>query len=292
MKFYFKLFKVILFLCCLSTPFSFAANNDKQVPALLLANIYQPDINLLDYWVSEKFDGVRAYWNGVNFVSRQGNVFHAPEWFTGGLPKMALDGELWLGRGEFERLSGVVRRRSPDDPGWSGIKFMIFDLPGHAGVFDERLIFDERLNRLKEIVADIETPHIQLIKQYKISDHEALMKKLDDIVEQGGEGLMLHLGSSLYKNGRSDDLLKLKKHFDAEAVVISYIPGKGKYKGMLGSMLVETADKKRFKIGTGFSDLERKNPPAIGSIITYKYFGLTKKGIPRFASFMRVRKYH
>jgi len=116
------------------------------------------------------------------------------------------------------------------------------------------------------------------------------MKKLDDVVEQGAEGLMLHRASSLYKSGRSDDLLKLKKHFDAEAVVISHLPGKGKYQGMLGSMLVETPDKIRFKIGTGFSDEERKNPPAIGSIITYKYFGLTKKGVPRFASFMRVRK--
>ena len=292
MNFYFKLFKVILFLCCLSAPFSFAANNDKQAPALLLANNYQPDINLQNYWVSEKFDGVRAYWNGANFVSRQGNVFHAPQWFTGVLPEMALDGELWLGRGEFERLSGMVRRQLPDDFSWSGIKFMIFDLPGHTGVFDERLIFDERLKRLKEIVADINSPHIQLVEQFKVSSHKVLMKKLDDIVEQGGEGLMLHLGSSLYKNGRSDDLLKLKKHFDAEAMVINHIPGKGKYKGMLGSMLVETVDKKRFKIGTGFSDLERKNPPAIGSIIAYKYFGLTNKGIPRFASFMRVRKYH
>lgn len=292
MKFYFKLFKVILFLCCLSAPFSFAANNDRQAPDLLLANTYQSDIKLQNYWVSEKFDGVRAYWNGSNFVSRQGNVFHAPQWFTDVLPEMALDGELWLGRGEFERLSGVVRRQSPDDSSWSAIKFMVFDLPGHTGVFDERLIFDERLKWLKEIVADINSPHIQLAEQFKVSSHEVLMKKLDDIVEQGGEGLMLHLGSSLYKNGRSDDLLKLKKHFDAEAMVINHIPGKGKYKGMLGSMLVETADKNRFKIGTGFSDMERKNPPAIGSVITYKYFGLTNKGIPRFASFMRVRKYH
>ena len=292
MRFYIKLLKTILFLCLLTPSFSFASDNTKKAPDLLLANIYQPSINLQDYWISEKFDGVRAYWNGANFVSRQGNVFHAPEWFTGVLPKMALDGELWLGRGEFERLSGVVRRQSPDDSSWSGIKFMIFDLPGHTGLFDERLIFDERLKRLEEIISNINTPHIQLIKQYKVSSHEILMKKLDDIVNQGGEGLMLHLGSSLYKSGRSDDLLKLKKHFDAEAKVINHISGKGKYKGMLGSMLVETADKKRFNIGTGFSDAERKNPPVIGSIITYKYFGLTNKGIPRFASFMRVRKYH
>ena len=284
MKFYFQSLKIILILCCLNAPFSFAGNNGKPVPALLLANIYQSDIKLQNYWVSEKLDGVRGYWNGANFVSRQGHVFHAPEWFTGALPKMPLDGELWLGRGEFERLSGVVRRKLADDSSWRGVKFMIFDLPNHAGTFDERL------KRLEKIVGDINVPHIQLVEQFKVSSHEVLIKKLDDLVVQGAEGLMLHLGSSVYKSGRSDDLLKLKKHFDAEAVVIAHILGKGKYEGMLGSMLVETSDKIRFKIGTGFSDEERKNPPAIGSIITYKYFGLTKKGVPRFASFMRVRK--
>ena len=281
MKFYFQLFTFLLF-----SSFSFASSTDQQTPSLLLANIYQPGISLEDYWVSEKLDGVRAYWNGTHFVSRQGNVFHAPEWFTGVLPEMALDGELWLGRGEFERLSGLVRRRSPDDASWLGVKFMIFDLPGHTAVFDERL------RRLKDIVTAIKALHVQLVEQFKVSDHEVLMEKLDELVSRGAEGLMLHLGSSVYKNGRSDDLLKLRKYFDAEAVVIRHVPGKGKYKGMLGSLEVETPEKNRFKIGSGFSDDERRNPPAIGSIITYKYFGLTKKDIPRFASFMRVRKYH
>ncbi len=284
MKFYFQLFKVILFLCCLNAPFSFAGDNDKPVPALLLANIYQSDVELKNYWISEKLDGVRAYWNGKNLVSRQGNVFHAPAWFVTPLPEVALDGELWLRRGRFDELSGVVRRKLADDSSWRGVKFMIFDLPEHAGVFDERL------KRLEKIVVDIDASHIRLVEQFKVASHELLIKKLDDLVVQGAEGLMLHLASSSYKSGRSDDLLKLKKHFDAEAVVIAHILGKGKYEGMLGSMLVETSDKIRFKIGTGFSDEERKNPPAIGSIITYKYFGLTKRGVPRFASFMRVRK--
>lgn len=277
------LFKTILFLCCFNTTISFAAEPNKPKPALLLANIYQPDIRLQNYWVSEKLDGVRAFWNGKNLLSRQGNIFHAPEWFTSVLPEVALDGELWLERGEFEQVSGLVRRDSPNDADWREVKYMIFDMPKHAGNFDQRL------NRLKAIIAEINAPHIQLVEQFKVSSHKILMKNLDDVVEQGAEGLMLHLASSLYKSGRSDDLLKLKKHFDAEAVVIAHLPGKSKYEGMLGSMLVETQEKIRFKIGSGFSDNERKNPPAIGSTITYKYFGLTKKGVPRFASFMRVR---
>jgi len=286
MRIYFRLLSVVLFLYCLLVPLSLAGNNDRQIPGLLLANIYQPDIKLQDYWVSEKFDGVRAYWNGTNFVSRQGNVFHAPKWFTAVLPKRALDGELWLGRGKFDRLSGLVRRQSPDDSDWFDINYMIFDLPDHAG------IFDERLKRLQEIVADIHAPHIKLVVQFKVLSHETLIKKLDDIVERGAEGLMLHSGSSIYKSGRSDDLLKLKKHLDAEAVVINHIPGKGRYKGMMGSIMVTTTDNKRFKIGSGFSDMERKSPPPVGSVISYKYFGLTSKGIPRFASFVRVRSMH
>ena len=198
------LFKVILLLCCLNASFSFAVGADKAKPDLLLANIYSSDIQLKNYWISEKLDGVRAFWNGKNLISRQGNIFHAPKWFTRVLPEVALDGELWLARGEFEKVSGLVRRHSPNETDWQEVKFMIFDLPNHAGTFDQRL------NRLKTIIAKINAPHIQLIKQFKITSHKVLMKKLDDVVEQGGEGLMLHLGSSLYKSGRSDDLLKLR----------------------------------------------------------------------------------
>ena len=284
MGFCFQSLKIILILLYLSVSISSASSNDKSVPGLLLANIYQSDIRLQNYWISEKLDGVRAFWNGKNLISRQGNIFHAPKWFTSVLPGVALDGELWLGREQFEVVSGLVRRYFPDVTDWQEVKFMVFDLPDHAG------IFDKRLNQLKAIVTETNAPHVQLVEQYKVSSHKVLMKMLDDVVEQGAEGLMLHRASSLYKSGRSDDLLKLKKHFDAEAVVIAHLPGKGKYQGMLGSMLVETADKIRFKIGTGFSDEEREDPPAIGSTITYKYFGLTKKGVPRFASFMRVRK--
>lgn len=282
MKFFTHIFHCLIFLS-----FFVTSSYAESVPGLLLAKIYRSDIPLEDYWVSEKYDGVRAYWNGKQLISRQGHVFKAPEWFTAAFPEStSLDGELWLGRGRFEQLSGLVRRQSPADSDWRGISYLVFDLP------DSPLNFDGRLKQLTDIIPQLHAPHIQLVEQNKISSHQFLLKKLESISEQGGEGLMLHRGSSLYKNGRHDDLLKLKPYFDAEAVVIGYIPGKGKYTGMLGSLEVETLDKKRFKIGSGFSDAERKKPPAIGSTITYKYFGLTNKGIPRFASFLRVRHSH
>lgn len=255
-------------------------------PKLQLANIYRDNINLQDYWVSEKYDGVRAYWNGSQLISRRGNVIHAPDWFTGPLTGTQLDGELWLDRGKFDQLSGIVRRHSPADSDWRDIKYMVFDLPASTQ------IFDERLQQLKKQIQIIGAPHIRIVEQSKLQSHNLLIQKLDRVISKQGEGLMLHLGSSYYKNWRSDDLLKLKKHADAEAVVIQHLPGKGKYKGMLGSLLVETEDRKQFKIGTGFSDDERKNPPPIGATITYKYFGLTNTGKPRFASFMRIRNAH
>jgi DNA ligase-1 len=265
------------------SPFIFSASLPETPPALLLAKVYENNIQLDDYWVSEKLDGVRAYWDGKNLISRQGNVFHAPYWFIKVLPEIKLDGELWLGRSRFDELSARVRKTTPVDKDWHDIKYMIFDLPGNKAIFTRRLAI------LKTLVYETNVKHIQLINQFKLSSPELLMQKLDELVKLKAEGLMLHRGSSFYKSGRQDDLLKLKRYLDAEAIVIKHIPGKGKFKGVLGSLLVETKDKKRFKLGSGFSLKERKNPPAIGALVTYKYFGLTNKGVPRFASFMRVR---
>jgi DNA ligase-1 len=100
---------------------------------------------------------------------------------------------------------------------------------------------------------------------------------------------MLHNGNAMYRAGRTIDLLKVKRFEDAEALVIAHLPGKGKYHNMLGALLVKTHDGKQFRIGSGFSDAERRHPPPIGSSITYQYTGFTRKGIPKFASFQRIR---
>jgi DNA ligase-1 len=254
-----------------------------QKPALMLAKPYRSDIELKHYWISEKLDGVRAYWDGTQLISRQGNRFSAPDWFTQGFPKQVLDGELWMGRNRFAEVSGAVRRQIPDPAQWQKIRFMVFDSPGETGDFDHRL------QALRVVFAQLNSPSIALIEQYKIDDETALMKALDQIIANGGEGLMLHLGSAPYRGIRSDDLLKLKRFSDAEAVVIGHIPGKGKFSGMLGAVLVKMPDGREFKIGSGFSDEQRRHPPAIGSIISYKYQGTTASGLPRFASFFRAR---
>ena len=255
-------------------------------PELLLAKVYAQGIDLDRYWVSEKLDGVRAYWDGTRLISRRGNVMHAPEWFIQDFPNLALDGELWMGRNSHERLSGAVRRQRPIDQEWRKIRFMVFDLPNSTE------IFDRRLQRLRAMQRESASPYWQLVEQFRVPDHQQLMERLEAVARQGGEGLMLHRGDSLYRSGRSNDLLKLKPYLDAEATVIEHLPGKGRFAGMMGALLVEMDNGKRFRIGTGFSDSERRNPPPIGSVITYKYHGLTNNGVPRFASFLRVRKAH
>ena len=255
-----------------------------QSPEFALANVYREGVDLSGYWVSEKLDGVRALWDGEGLYSRRGNRFAAPVWFTREFPAVALDGELWMGRGTFEVLSGVVRRQVPDEDAWRDIRFMVFDLPGHPG------LFDERLRRLREIFAVIDLAQISLVEQFRVADHGELMEVLRRVVTEGGEGLMLRLANSRHRAGRSDDLLKVKLHEEGEAVVVAHLPGGGKYKGMLGSLLVQTPEGRRFKLGTGFSDAERRQPPKMGAIVTYRYFGKTARGVPRFASFVRVRE--
>ena len=272
-----------LFAALLALPASIASAGEAEAPSLLLANVYREGVDLDRYWVSEKLDGVRAYWDGERLLSRKGNPINAPPWFVEHYPRVPLDGELWMGRGAFERLSGAVRRQVPDDAQWRGIRFMVFDLPSSPGTFDRRL------QRLREMFETIASPYLALVEQFRVADRAELMETLDRVVAGGGEGLMLHKGSSLYTAGRGDDLLKLKAHEDAEAVVVGHLPGKGRLTGMLGALLVETPEGLRFRLGTGFSDEERRNPPPLGATVTYKYYGRTRNGVPRFASFLRIR---
>ena len=286
---YFKRSTLVLLLAVLgygTAPVTLASD---VKPPLMLANVYRPGIQLADYWVSEKYDGVRGFWDGQKLLTRGGQAINTPAWFTANWPATPMDGELWAGRGQFQKAVSTVRQQTPDDAAWRGIQFMVFDLPAEPGTFTERL------STLNSVVSKLAVPWVQAVPQTKVPSHAALQSQLKQITQAGAEGLMLHRGSSLYKGVRNDDLLKVKTHDDAEAKVIAYIPGKGKYAGQLGALLVEMPAKdgqtaKRFKLGTGLSDAQRQNPPAVGSQVTYRYRGLNDSGIPRFASFLRLRK--
>ena len=248
-------------------------------PELMLPRVYQQQTDLSQFWVSEKLDGVRARWDGKQLVSRGGKVFSAPPWFTDGFPEQALDGELWLGRGQYEATVAIVNQLVAHE-GWRKISFRVFDMPTLTSDFSGRV---SAMRQLKQ------TPYLSVIEQFRVSSHKALLELLDTVVRQGGEGLILHRQSALYSSGRSDDLLKLKPFVDADAVVIGHKPGKGKFTGLLGSLKVRSEQGKTFYLGSGFTLAQRQNPPPIGSVVSYRYQGYTEAGIPRFAVFVRLR---
>ena len=258
------------------------ADTPGPVYPLQLASPFHDNIDVSQYWVSEKLDGIRARWDGKQLLTRNGNVISAPAWFTRQLPALQLDGELWLARQQFEQTASIVLRDTPDDQ-WRQITYMVFDSPELTGNFSQRW------QALERKFGQLALNHVQLVRQWRIASHDQLMARLDELESHGAEGLMLHHQDALYQDGRQPLLLKLKKYQDAEATVIAHILGRGKYQSMMGSLLVEMSDGKQFKIGSGFSDLQRLDPPPVGSVVSFKYYGLTARGIPRFASFLRVK---
>jgi DNA ligase 1 len=255
----------------------------QAAPPLMLANVYRRGMPLAGYWISEKYDGVRGYWDGEKLLTRGGEIIVTPPWFTEGWPRIPMDGELWAGRGSFAEAVSTVRQLRPDDRAWRAMRFMVFDLPAHGGVFTERIV------AYQELLVKLALPWVLPVDQKRATDHAALQALLHRTVRAGGEGLMLHRGDAPYRASRNDDLLKVKTHDDAEARVIAHLPGKGRLAGQTGALLVETPDGLRFRLGTGLRDADHQNPPGIGRWITYRYRGKNASGVPRFASFLRVR---
>lgn len=263
------------------TSFAFAR---EAAPPLMLAEVYRRGMSLDGFWVSEKYDGVRGYWDGQQLWTRGGERVMAPAWFIAALPPVPLDGELWAGRGNFERALSTVRSQTPSDTAWREMRFMVFDLPTQPGAFDLRLA------ALKRLLPIAGVPWLVPVAQAHATTHADLQALLDRTVTLGGEGLVLHRGTSLYRGERNGDLLKFKPYEDAEARVIEKLPGKGRHAGRLGALLVETPEGRRFKLGGGFTDAQRDSPPAVGAWVTYRYNGATASGLPRFARFLRVRE--
>ncbi len=251
-------------------------------PPLLLAESWDNAADLSDWWMSEKLDGVRAYWDGKQFLSRQGNLYHAPAWFIDGLPEVPLDGELWIDRKKFQRTVSIVRRQDKSAR-WQEVRFLVFDAPAASGGFEDRLAF------LNDALAKGGLKFAQSHAHERCKNLEALRLELARIESLGGEGLMLRQPGSKYVAGRSTTLLKVKTFHDAEALVVGHQAGAGRHKGRLGALLVRLPDGTDFAIGTGFSDRERANPPAAGATVTFRYQELSDAGVPRFPSYVGVR---
>jgi DNA ligase-1 len=252
-----------------------------NAPPLLLAHRWENQ-DPTGWWLSEKLDGVRAYWDGKQFISRLGNAYLAPDWFIEGLPEFPLDGELFAGRKRFQHAVSVARRMDKGD-GWSSLAFVIFDAPGLSHGFEDRI------KHLEDHFGERPWPQARVLEHRVCTGHDDLATELRRVEDLGGEGLMLRQPGSRYIAGRSDTLLKVKSFLDTEARVIGHQAGTGKHKGRLGALLVELADGTRFKVGTGLSDAERGDPPEVGDIVTVRYQELTDAGVPRFPSYIGVR---
>lgn len=254
-----------------------------QPPSVELVDVYHGQVDLTDYWVSEKYDGVRGYWDGQRMLTRGGSVVDLPAWFTADFPETPMDGELWAGYGHFSEASTLIRTGDAQDPGWHDISYRVFDLPGHEGDFDDRI------PAIRRAVVQINAPWVVAIRQFHVAGEETLQATLDKVMAKGGEGLVLHRGSRDYSPGRHAGLLKVKPYEDAEARVIAINSGHGRLEDKMGSLEVRMPDGRQFAIGTGFTDAQRDDPPPIDSWITFRYQGETATGLPRFARFLRRR---
>ncbi|MDQ3287244.1 MAG: DNA ligase [Pseudomonadota bacterium] len=279
-----RVFWLFALLCVApALPAQQAARADPEMPGLMHAISYVPGLDVSEYWISEKLDGVRGHWDGRRLRTRSGSDIAVPAWFTAGWPAVPMDGELWIGRGRFEQVSAMVRASPASDPAWHEVRFMVFDLPAHQGRFQGRV------GSMRAMLSAAGIAWLRPVPQFRIADATLLDARLAAVVAAGGEGLMLHHRDARYRAGRSEGLLKYKMHDDAEAVVIGHTAGKGKYAGMLGALIVQRADGLQFRLGSGLSDAQRADPPPVGTQVTYRYNGLTVHGVPRFARLMRVR---
>ena len=251
-------------------------------PPILLAHKWELDHDPTGWWMSEKLDGVRAYWDGEAFVSRQGNKFFAPEWFTADLPADTLDGELWVDRKKFQKTIGIVRSGDAG-PAWREVSYVVFDAPNARGGFEDRVA------HVQKVLARAGAPYARSHAHVRCDGLEHLRAELARVEALGGEGLMLRQPGSKYAIGRSTTLLKVKTFQDAEARVVDYAPGTGKHKGRIGALVVELPGGKRFSIGTGLSDAEREAPPKIGAVVGFRYQELSEDGVPRFPSYVGER---
>ena len=250
-------------------------------PKLLLTQKWEPHVDPTGGWMSEKLDGVRALWTGEGFVSRLGNIYHAPDWFIEDFPSVPLDGELWMGRGLFQKTVSVARRQDKSDH-WKDIRFVMFDAPDAKGLFEARMDYMH-----SEFSSSLKYGSVLEHVVCKGPDH--LEEELRRVEGLSGEGLMLREPGSEYIRTRSTTLLKVKTFYDAEAKVIGYKGGQGRHRDRVGALELITPKGVTFFAGTGLSDAERENPPEIGALVTYRYQELTDAGVPRFPTYVGVR---
>lgn len=278
-----------IFTLCVVLAWIFAL--DFRDSNLTFKNLDSPESiaeNIESYAISEKFDGVRGIWDGKEMFSKNGKKLAIPPCFAEKLAILELkdgefvEGELWTDYGKFAEVSSLARRKNPTCTEFESVKYLIFNAQ-----LNESSDFLANLSKIQSILESHKTPQIRTITQHKFSSSKELQNFFDAVVAKGGEGVILR---------DSHTAFKLKAQHDAECKIIDYTRGKGRLSGKVGAIVCESlADKNAgikngiiFRIGSGLSDEMRTNPPKIGTIITYKFSGVSKNSVPLHTRFWRV----
>ncbi|KAF9182784.1 hypothetical protein BGZ51_004438 [Haplosporangium sp. Z 767] len=271
---------------------------------IMLAHSWTADSNIdpTGYWMAEKLDGVRAYFDGTHFYSRAGNKFFAPPFFSEHLPKdQPLDGELWLGRGRFQQCISIVKNQKAERADeWKEMTYLVFDAPKLNMVYEKRLEYIKSIMPTfgsDKIISSSSSsatrnkipPYARSVPVQKCLSKTHLMRELSHVQDHGGEGIMLRAPRSRYEFKRSRTLLKVKTFFDEEAIVVASVKGSGKNSHRMGHLEVKTPDGRIFSVGSGFTDAQRDKPPKNGTVITYKFQELSNRLTPRFPTFVGER---
>lgn len=247
----------------------------------------------IGWYVSEKYDGYRAIWNGKEFFSRNGNIFVTPQWFKDWLPNdEALDGELFMGRESFEK-HGLLKKKIAIDSVWkkANVNFQIFDSPTIKGDFETRQAKIKKIIHTSCKKKGVGKCPLKYTKQTKINSEKQLYSTFDTLTKKGAEGVMIRSPHSPYETKRSSHLLKVKQLFDDECKIIGFKKGTGKYTGLLGAFKCQLVKNSNIQFTiSGMNDLIRKNylkTHPIGTKITFTYMGLSSNGIPRHPNYLR-----
>ncbi|MBM9519774.1 DNA ligase [Desulforhopalus vacuolatus] len=270
-----KLLIVLLSLLFLFSPGKLLAKEN----ILLLKTWKGEDVS--GWLMSEKLDGIRAIWDGRILCTRSGKGIAAPQWFVKKLPPFAIDGELWTRRGNFQNIQSIVMDHRPSEK-WQEITYNIFDVPNARGGLQHRLI------KLADWLQLHPTPCIHILEQIPCRNNAHLEAFRRDIEAKGGEGVVVRNPDAPYEKKRTANALKVKSFEDDECVVTAHHEGRGHFVGMLGAFSCRLPNGQVFRIGSGLKKSDRLNPPAIGTIVTFKHQGWTDGGKPRFPVFLRV----
>jgi DNA ligase-1 len=246
--------------------------------------------------IQPKFDGVRCRavplpnGNYMLLSSEENPIFSVPhinKAFNYLGSDIEFDGELYVHSWSFEQIVSVTSRTKNLHEDAVKMRFYLFDY-----------ISDElQAVRLRNI-ADMDFP-VPIIKCpfYLASSLEEVMEIYQILLGEGYEGIIVRNYLTPYERKRSTQIMKFKpKKSDTYRIVgvEEEVSKDGIPKNQLGALVCASGDGNTFNVGSGFTDLQRKNlwncrTKLVGKEVKVEYQHITpKRKVPRFPVFVEV----